>query len=485
MRFRDPDLGRDRTTLALGRRDWGFFAETNGSAPVDRRPATAPWGDGRAVTTHERFVRTRGIPDRATSMWPATGLSFDEPGASPTARAETACDTICARPLPTWRWPTPHTSAALLRQAALDLYGRPPAAQAAVVAAAAGHHGVEPKTAWDLAGGVGALVAQTTHRQAPPATGAPSLNALAGADIDAATQLFLARDRLRMAQQLSDPDLPRLWILANGLAHGVPAEVMWRVPARSVGDIARLLPTHDDLVGWAGVRPAVAHLRCVVRAAGEGRSWLNTNQRGELDDRVLALGVVALTRPSTAMQLALCGPRRVGLDQLQRVAGPAPGGVLDLSDAALKAVCDRNGWLVGLAAERTQRELVERAASPMEAELLRASLAEGNRGALEQMSASAPGDQALDAAAFRKNPCSPEADAVQRLVAEAGREALRRFGGVEAPHRPSLADALAHRFPERFGRDVLSEADPTRLLASDAPAVRPPAAVPLSLDLGL
>ncbi|MDP9386849.1 MAG: hypothetical protein M3Q48_02695, partial [Actinomycetota bacterium] len=355
----------------------------------------------------------------------------------------------------------------------------------AVLAAAARHHGVEPKTAWDLAVGVGALVAQTTHRQVTPASGAPSLNALAGADIDAATQLFLARDRLRLAQQLSDPDLPRLWILANGLAHGVPPEIMWRVPARSVGDIAQVVPTHDDLVGWAGVGPAVEHLRDVVRAATEGRRWLEATRHGDLDDRVLALGVVGLTRPATAMQLALCGPRRVGLDQLRDVAGPAPGGVLDLSDAALKAVCDRNGWLLGVAAERTQRELVERAGPTVEAALLRAGLADGDPGAFEAFSASAPPDHLLDAGAFRKNPPSREADAAQRLLAEAGREALRRFAGVEPPHRPSLADALAHRFPERCGRDVLCESDASRLLASDAPTPPPPPAVPLSLDLGL
>ncbi|MFP5376358.1 MAG: hypothetical protein ACLGIO_06195, partial [Acidimicrobiia bacterium] len=295
----------------------------------------------------------------------------------------------------------------------------------------------------------------------------------------------LARDRLRLAQQLSDPDLPRLWILANGLTHGVAPDVMWRVPARSVGDIAQLVPSHDDLVGWAGVGPAVAHLRDVVRAAGEGRRWLEATHRGDLDERVLALGVVGLTRPATAMQLAVCGPRRVGLDQLREVAGPAPAGVLDLSDAALKAVCDRNGWLVGAAAERTQRELVERVGPGVDPEVLRVSLAAGQSGALEAFSALAPPDRLLDAGAFRKNPPSPDADAAQRLLAEAGREALRRFGEAEPPYRASLGEALGQRFPERFGREVLCEPDPTRLLCGDAPAPRRPAAVPLSLELGL
>ncbi|HSH23429.1 MAG TPA: hypothetical protein VK975_05130, partial [Acidimicrobiales bacterium] len=141
--------------------------------------------------------------------------------------------------------------------------------------------------------------------------------------------------------------------------------------------------------------------------------------------------------------------------------------------------------LLGVAAGRTQRELVERAGPTVEAALLRAGLADGDPGAFEAFSASAPPDHPLDAGAFRKNPPSREADAAQRLLAEAGREALRRFAGVEPPHRPSLADALAHRFPERCGRDVLCESDASRLLASDAPTPPPPPAVPLSLDLGL
>ena len=74
--------------------------------------------------------------------------------------------------------------------------------------------------------------------------------------------------------------------------------------------------------------------------------------------------------------------------------------------------------------------------------------------------------------------------AAYTLLREAGREAVRRFAAVEPPHRSSFADALAHRFPERRGRDVLCESDPTRLLGT-TPALAAPPPVALTLDLGL
>src|SRR5439155_1009200 len=83
-----------------------------------------------AVTEHDRFDRTLGIPDRAVPMWPVTTLSFHDPDASTTARAEAICDAICAWALPTWRWPAPATAAALLGEVAPALYGRHPTGRA-------------------------------------------------------------------------------------------------------------------------------------------------------------------------------------------------------------------------------------------------------------------------------------------------------------------------------------------------------------------
>jgi hypothetical protein len=454
----DPDRGRDRATAALGRRDWGWFAA--GPGRPGRDPGRPVWGTTRHVTAHDRFDRTLGIPERDTPMWHVVAPPLELAGTTPPRRAELICDTLVAGS-PSWAWPAPATCVALLVDAAPSLPGRDPALQAAALAAAARRHHVDPATARALAVGVGSLLAQTTHRAAPTEPGAASLNLLCGARLDSATALFLARQRARHDQRLSDPDLPRLWILANGLAHGVPAAVLRREPARSVGPAARLVPVHEDLVGWDGIGAAVTHLRDVVRAAVAGQRWLAQHPPHGGDELALAVGVVALTRPTAAAQLARAGPARLDPDAVRAATGAPPSGVLELSDEALKGVCDRNGWLLGSPSERTIRELAER----------------GRPG---------PGaDAALDATAYRHNPPAPDVIAAQRLVGEAGREALRLFAGVDPPQRPTLTDALAHRFPARATRDQLRSPEPAQLRPTPpgaAGASRPVAQV---LDLGL
>ena len=477
----DPDLGRDRTTAALGRRDWGWFNASDGAPRATREAGQAPWGTTRHITAHDRYDRTLGIPERDTPMWPLEGGTLDFSTQSVAERAESICDDLVAEAVPAWRWPDLPASVALLTDTAPAVLGRDPDTQSSLLAAAARRHHLDPPTARDLAVGVGALVARTTHRRPPSLPGAASLNLLAGAQLEAATELFLARERIRLAQTLSDPDLPRLWILANALNHGVPALVMRRVPARSVGPAARIVPAHDDLLDWGGLGPAVRHLRDVVAAAAEGRRWLHTAGRaGGIDDLALAVGVIGLTRPATATQLAMWGPARLSIDALVELAGPAPAGVLALSDAALKAVCDRNGWLLGSPAERTMRELLERDATVGDG--LAARLAAGHP---DTLTGRWVDDRTLDAAAYRKNPPAPDVTAADRLLGEAGRQALHRFAGIDAPRRPSLAEAVCHRFPGRVERHALREPEPLRLLD---PAHQPPdhgTPAPQVLDLGL
>ena len=461
----DPDLGRDRTTQALGRRDWGWFHPAEGASPAHRQAGQEPWGSTRRVTAHDRHDRTLGIPDRNVPMWPAAPAPLASPYTA-IERAEATCDELIAA-CPTARpWPALPACVAVLSDVAPAVAGRNPAIQQTLIAAIARRHRLDPALCRDLAVGVGSLVARTTHQRAGATSGSASLNMLADARIEPATQLFLARENARHAQAISDPDLPRLWLLANGLANGTPARVMRRVPARSCGPAARIVPAHDDLVGWDGIGAAVTHLRHVVTAAAEGGRWLRTAAPASPDELALAVGVVSLTEPATATALARRGPTRLRHVHLAEHAGDPPRGVLDLSDTALKAVCDRNGWLLGSPAERTARELIERRTDPNQA-----------------AAASRHDDVALDAAAYRKNPPAADVNATHRLLREAGREALRRFAGVDPPVRADLADAIAHRFPARAQIAELREAAPTRLLAR-IPA-QPSPHPPQTLDLGL
>jgi hypothetical protein len=320
--FRDPDLGRDRTTAALGKRDWGFF-DGSGVVPADYQPGEAPWESLRHVSTHDRFDRTLGIPERRVSMWPLEARAAGPPG----EHARAICDQLLAERGADRRWPEAPVAVVLLADIAARVYGQTAARQRETIAAAAGRFGVDPPVAFELAGGVGALIAQTAHRKAPELPGLGRLNLLAGAQLDAAVELFLARDLIRHAQAHSDPDLPRLWMLANGLAHGIAVSVMRAVPARSVGPAARIVPLHEDLVDWQAMRVAVEHMDATVAAAAAGRSWLDGLSRlAGADDAARALGVVALTQPTLAATMARHGPAQVTLQRARLAAGPTPPG---------------------------------------------------------------------------------------------------------------------------------------------------------------
>ena len=483
--LRDPDLGRDRTTAALGRRDWGFFSGSGTIVPADREAGKPPWGTTRHVTTRDRFDRTLGIPERAVSMWPLQTLPLG--GTTPSERARAVCDELLAEPRVDRVWPDAQRGVALLGEVADAVYGRDTRTQMTKVVAAARRHAIDPTVALELAGGVGALVAQTSHRPPAAVAGAARLNILAGANLPDAVELFLARDQIRQAQAHSDPDLPRLWMLANGLTHGTPVAIMRGVPARSVGPAERIVPLHDDLIDWRGMRTAAEHMTATVTAAAEGRRWLDRTARLAGDDAALAVGVVSLTDPKAAAALARHGLAHVTIQRARVAAGNPPAGVLDLSDGALKAMCDRNGWLLGSPSERTQRELVQRSLPATVGDTMRQRLAAGDVDALEHSTVAAAADDAnLDRRAFRKNPPSPDVAATQRLMRATGAEALSRFAGFDTHPRASYAEAFAHRFPAQLSRGPLADSDPDHLLQSEAAA---PASrrtlLPLTLDLGM
>jgi hypothetical protein len=502
---RDPDMGRDRPTNALGRRDWSWFAayDDSSSAPADLEAATAPWA-GHAFTKQDRHDRTLGIPPRDVSMWPRRQLVIpSDPGkargrAPPArvARRDRLAEIIEElRRLPKPSSP-PNLPADLLASALADaaarVHARPTMTQYAVITEVARGHGLEPGELLRLARDVGEMIAKTTHRGAATSPGERSLNRLHGADLPLACRLYLARSWLTWAAAYSDPDLPRLWILANGLHHDVPAGLMFTQPARSRGLLAQITPTHDDLVGWHGMSAAVEHLDATVHAALEGRRWLAAAP-DTVEHRLLGLGVLHLTHPASAHELVNAGAHRVPFEDLRALADRLPKLelVTDLSDEALKAVCDRNNWLLGTVDERTGRELVERHLSAAATNHVLARLAAGETTALGvSLARVAPSDEILDRAAWRRNP--PALATVQRceLLGIASREALHRFAGLDLQPHPNKAAALAARFPNRLAEDGLRLPAHRLLAGVDASAPSPAGLDPrrpqqAELDLGL
>jgi hypothetical protein len=516
---RDPDLGRDRTTKALGRRDWNWFVAYDGSTltPADLEPARSPW-PATTVTAKDRHDRTLGIPPRHITMWPHVGARLDHlvtlhgrrpPHRNPRdarvvdevrrANATAVINELTQRlPAPSPAQVSPEALTRLLNELAPAVYARPIERQYTAAGDIARSHQLPTDAVMALARDTGTLIAKTTHTPAPDVPGDPALNRLAHADRALAAELLLARAQLTWLDAHSDPDLPRLWILVNALHHAVPPEVMLTTRAKSHGPVAAVVPEHDDLVGWHGIATAFTHLNATVTAARHGRDWLTSSQHGQhgpidgtVDDRILALGVLHLTHPRTAHELARLSPLHLPLSHLRDVAAslPAPAHPIDLSDAALKAVCDRNGWLLGTADERTQRELVERHTRTALTEPhcqadLRNRLARGDTLALAAAAAHAPTDADLDRATWRHDPPATDTANRRRLLDLASREALHRFAGFDITPHPTRAAALTGRYPHRLARQGL-HTSPGQLLHPATPDLGPhPYAATEQLDLG-
>ncbi|EFC82840.1 hypothetical protein FrEUN1fDRAFT_4037 [Parafrankia sp. EUN1f] len=353
---------------------------------------------------------------------------------------------------------------AALTEVAARAHNQPARDQLTALRRIATQHRLDANQLAKLAADVGTLIGRAGYpaRSRPgrrPTNGKPSLNALRGANLPPALDTHLARTHLRWASATSDPDLPRLWILANGLTHGAPARTMLTVPATVHEPAARLRPSRDDLIGWYAARDAVGELDAAVRTAREGRQWLTASRlgRGQRDDVLLGLGILDITHPGLASALAIRGPGTVRMAELRHHAErlPLPTHILDLSDVALKAVCDRNGWLLGTPDERQAREIVERGLPDALTDRVRAQLADGDLTALARAVADvAPTDQDLDRRHWRWDPAASDAVQVRQLLGEASREAHARFADWHIEPRPTRAAALLARFPERTVRAV-------------------------------
>ncbi|MCK9895013.1 hypothetical protein [Frankia sp. AgB32] len=471
-----PDVNR----AALGRRDHGFFdREGSPRGQRDLAHARLPWTGTRprrvgSATVHDR---TLGL-SRTTTMWPAHTPPALARGRDIRRRAADIINDLRTHPRPDPTRPTvaPGRLLPALHETATHVRGKPARGQLAVVRRIAVSHRLESAMFLDVAFGVGTLIARAS---APPAAGRrvvrpgraegrASLNALHGANLPLALDTYLARAHLRDSIPVADPDLPRLWLLANALTHGIPAEVILTEPAAVHGPDAAIHPQRADLVGWHGMSHAVAELDAAVLTAAEGRRWLAHAQPGRGDTVLLALGVLHATHPTLAAQLVLRGPGQVRLADLQTVAHrfPPPAHPVELTDTALKAVCDRNGWLLGTPDERHHRELVERVLPDTMTGEIRSRLAHGDSAALaDAVRHAAPSDADLDARTHRWDPAAEDAVQVRQLLGEASREAHARFAGWHITPHPTRAVAFLGRFPDRVLR---------RALAVDPQELRPP-----------
>ncbi|SNQ49722.1 conserved hypothetical protein [Frankia canadensis] len=483
-------VSRDADSTEFGRRDHGFFDRQGGPrGQRDLARARSPWTGTRprrvgASTVHDR---TLGL-GQVASMWPAHTPPALTRQRDVRRRATDIINELRRLPRPTPLRPTapPAALLALLHETAAATRGQPARAQLAAIHRIAHDHHLDPSTLLGVAHGVGTLIARglgatsdspRTGRRAADARGRPSLDALSRANLPLALDTYLARAHLRDIAAFSDPDLPRLWMVANALRHGIPVEAILTMPATVHGPDAALQPERTDLLGWHGIRHALGDLDATVRTATEGRRWLARAGagRGGSDAVLLALGVLHTSHPTLAAQLALRGPGNLRLADLRELGRrfPPPAHPVDLTDTALKAICDRNGWLLGTPDERHHREVVERALPAAMTDEVRTRLAHGDGTALaDALHRVAPSDVDLDARTFRWDPAAADATQVRQLLGEASREAHAQFAGWPITPHPSRAVAFLVRFPDRVLRRALV-VDPERLRLPATPRAGP------------
>ena len=125
-------------------------------------------------------------------------------------------------------------------------------------------------------------------------------------------------------------------------------------------------------------------------------------------------------------------------------------------------MCDRNGWLLGTADERTSREVIERhirkVATKPDA---RALLADGDlRGFTDAVANVAPTIDELEAHVWRHEPADAGVRSLKAMLNAASREVVARFSGYKIEPRTTFADAIINRFPDRVARRGLLTSAP-------------------------
>ncbi len=392
---------------------------------------------------HRPVDRSHHLPDRQISMWPDRGPAAA--GAQPTtSQIDAAVADARAASAPRPPTLTPRQLADALADLPAGIVDQDRPAQRIHINTTADRHSIARATLRRAASDIGSLILTTAPARLANAHGSPAWNALRHADLFVAAELYLARARLADLTAHTTPDLPRLALLLNGLTHAVPAADLRTIPATLPRLPTRPATLRRDLVGWQGLPAAVDHLAAVLTASRAGRHWIRHHLGHNPDAIGRAIGVLHLTHPNVATELAALGPHRLDPTDLRavtRTLQPFPDRITELSDTALTAICERNGWLLGRPEEHHHRLLLD--------EHLTRTV--NNLPALRRRLAAPDVDPtrlvALPDDTVLPPPLPPASAHLRSYLRLASTQALHDFAGLPLPTPPSRCTALATRWP--------------------------------------
>lgn len=387
--------------------------------------------------------RNTYLPDRQISMWPRPGSSAGTSHADPDQIDAVTAD-AGARLDPRPPAPTLRQLTGALADLAYTMIGQQNTAQHALLATIADRYKIDHEALSRAVSDIDGLILTALRSRPESAEISADGNRLRDADLTVAAELHLSRVRLADLTAHTSPDLPRLALLLNGLTHGIAAAELFTVPATLPGRPHRPATVRGDLVGWQGLPDAVNHLGAVLTASGKGRRWIRRGLHGGADDVGRGIGVLHLTHPSIAADLAAVGPDKLDPTDLRAVAQalrPFPERITELSDLALAAVCDRNGWLLGRPEEHHHRLLLDEHLTRTISDLpaLRRRLAAPDVDSTQLLD--------LPADTLLPRPIQPASADVHHYLRLASAQALHDFAGLPLTTPPGRCAALAARWP--------------------------------------
>jgi hypothetical protein len=161
----------------------------------------------------------------------------------------------------------------------------------------------------------------------------PAAGHLVNVDVHQLAIIWVARERARIADANSDPDLPRLLWLKYAISRRWTLRAMLAIPA---------------LTGWGpGIRTT---LRVLVRhayAAKAAHEQLDDLPASDRNALLGAIGGISLWDPVAAHRglVRFRNGALLSIERLKASAEPPPQHPGELSEGALKALCILRGWL--------------------------------------------------------------------------------------------------------------------------------------------